>query len=363
MRQANLSALPGIEERPELEPTLFGYVLKASWRRQVLIVALSAASLPLLYLTLELPKQIVNRALDAGEAFPKLVFGHEFSQVEYLFLLSCAFLGLVIVNNAIKYWINITKNLTGERLLQRLRAILLRKALAARLSDRPQARPSEIIPTVTAEVQPIGYFIGEAFATPALQGGTLFVYFLFIFVQDWRLGLAAVALYPLQGYLISRLQKRVNRLGLERLKSTRRIAEEFAASAVSLEDDDPQGSATHLAALDERLHENFQIRYRLAQRKYVIKFLNNFLHQLTPFFFYAVGGYLVIAGTLSFGALVAVLAAYKDLLGPWKELLAFYQLTQDTRVKYLAMLEQFEMGFPADSANTAQTFAEPPSAE
>ena len=40
-------------------------------------------------------------------------------------------------------------------------------------------------------------------------------------------------------------------------------------------------------------------------------------------------GYLVIEGDLSFGALVAVLAAYKDLSGPWKELLDFYQLQAD----------------------------------
>ncbi|WP_026381842.1 ABC transporter transmembrane domain-containing protein [Afifella pfennigii] len=354
--------LPGLDERPELQPTLFSYVLTNSWRRQLVIVALSAASLPLLYLTLELPKQIVNRAID-GSDFPKTLFGHDFTQVEYLFLLSCAFLGLVIANNSVKYVINITKNLTGERLLQRLRAILLRKALAARLAERPKATPGEIIPTVTAEVQPIGYFIGEAFATPALQGGTLFVYFLFIFVQDWRLGLAAIALYPLQGYLIARLQKRVNLLSLERLKSTRRIADEYALSAAAIDDSDPGGRTRYLSSLDLLLQENFDIRYRLAQRKYVIKFLNNFLHQLTPFFFYAIGGYLVIAGTLSFGALVAVLAAYKDLLGPWKELLAFYQLSQDTRVKYAAMLEQFELGAADGKTEAPGTLTDPHPAE
>jgi len=41
--------------------------------------------------------------------------------------------------------------------------------------------------------------------------------------------------------------------------------------------------------------------------------LNNFIGQLTPFFFYLIGGYLVIQGDISFGSLVAVLSAYKDL--------------------------------------------------
>src|SRR3546814_7980036 len=73
------------------------------------------------------------------------------------------------------------------------------------------------------------------------------------------------------------------------------------------------------------------IRFEIYQRKFFIKFLNNFINQLTPFFFYAIGGYLVIRGNLSFGALIAVLAAYKDLAGPWKELLDYYQMKEEDR--------------------------------
>ena len=42
------------------------------------------------------------------------------------------------------------------------------------------------------------------------------------------------------------------------------------------------------------------------------------------------------------GALVAVLAAYKDIGPPWKELLKFYQITEDVRVKYAQIIEQFQ---------------------
>jgi putative ABC transport system ATP-binding protein len=63
---------------------------------------------------------------------------------------------------------------------------------------------------------------------------------------------------------------------------------------------------------------------------------------VTPFFFFAIGGYLVIGGSLSAGALVAVLAAYKDMSAPWKELLDYYQQFQDTKIKYDQVVEQFE---------------------
>ena len=58
---------------------------------------------------------------------------------------------------------------------------------------------------------------------------------------------------------------------------------------------------------------------------------------MVPFFFYLIGGYLVIRGQISFGALVAVLAAHKDFSAPLRELLMYYQIAEDVRVRYREM--------------------------
>ena len=79
------------------------------------------------------------------------------------------------------------------------------------------------------------------------------------------------------------------------------------------------------ARFSGELAKVFDIRLDIYKKKFLIKFLNNFLAQLGPFFFYAIGGYLVIQGDLTVGALVAVIGAQKDIASPWKELLAFYQ--------------------------------------
>ena len=50
----------------------------------------------------------------------------------------------------------------------------------------------------------------------------------------------------------------------------------------------------------------------------------------------------MIKGDLTFGALVAILAAYKDLSAPWKELLTYYQRLADSRIKYDQVIEQFD---------------------
>jgi ABC-type phosphate transport system ATPase subunit len=97
------------------------------------------------------------------------------------------------------------------------------------------------------------------------------------------------------------------------------------------------------ATISDRLGKIYDIRFDIYKRKFFIKFLNNFLSVLTPFFFYSIGGYLVLQGELSLGALVAVLAAYKDLASPWKELLKFYQISQDIKVKYAQIIEQFDL--------------------
>ena len=96
------------------------------------------------------------------------------------------------------------------------------------------------------------------------------------------------------------------------------------------------------AEIAARLGRIFKIRFELYQRKFLIKFLNNFLSQVTPFLFYTVGGYhLVIMGRLDIGALVAVIAAYKDLPSPVKELIDWDQQRLDVEVKYQQVMEQF----------------------
>lgn len=76
------------------------------------------------------------------------------------------------------------------------------------------------------------------------------------------------------------------------------------------------------------------IRLEIHRTKFFMKAMNNFLSALTPFFFYSIGGYLVINGDLTLGALVAVLAAYKDFSSPLKEVFRYYQSMEDVRIRY-----------------------------
>lgn len=328
-----------------MDSNIFKFVLRHSKREQIFILIVTLISFPFVYYSLDLPKQIVNGAIDdkAAKDFPKVFFGFHFDRIEYLMLLSGLFLALVFINGGFKLYINIYKGKLGERMLRRLRYELYSRILRFPLPHFRKTSQGEMIPMITSEVEPLGGFIGDAFVLPIWSAGTLIVYIYFIFIQDPILGAAAVSLYPLQGWLIPRLQKRVNQLGKERVRTMRKLADRIGESVSGVGDMHANdATAVHLADFSDRLGTIYDIRFEIYNRKFFIKFLNNFINQLTPFFFYAIGGYLVIRGDIQLGALVAVLAAYKDLASPWKDLLDYYQTQADIRIKYEQVVEQFQ---------------------
>ena len=100
---------------------------------------------------------------------------------------------------------------------------------------------------------------------------------------------------------------------------------------------------------------SISIRADLFRRKFAVKFLNNLLAQVTPFIFYAVGGYFALRGSLDIGQLVAVIAAYRDLPPPIKDLIDWDQQRQDVTIKYEQVAAQFSppLLLPAHDERTA----------
>ncbi|MCP4769505.1 MAG: ABC transporter ATP-binding protein [Gammaproteobacteria bacterium] len=325
-----------------MEPSLFKYILNHSKKDQILLVLISLSSLPLVYVTLELPKRIINLLEGTGTDYPDTIFGYELNDLRYLLLLSFAFLLVVACSGGLKYLLNVYRGSLGEHLLRRLRFELYRRILLFPMPHFKRVSSGELIPMITAETEPLGEFIGESFTLPVFQGGTLLTYLFFIFQQDVLLGFAAIALYPFQLIVIPRLQKHVNTLAKERVTVARNLAGRIGETISGIEEVHANDTSHYERAhISQRLGKIYLIRFAIYKRKFFIKFLNNFIAQLTPFFFYSVGGYFVLRGDLSIGSMVAVLVAYKDLSGPWKELLRYYQRLEDIRVKYSQVIQQF----------------------
>jgi putative ABC transport system ATP-binding protein len=343
-----------IEE--SLEPTVYRFILKHSLRQQIILLVLTLTSFPFLYYSLDLPKTIVNRAI-SGKHFPENFLGLELEQVPYLMTLCAIFLALVLINGAFKYYINTFKGRLGERMLRRFRYALYLRLLRFPTNYFQKTSSAQIIPMITTECEQLGGFIGDAFVLPLFQGGQLLTIIVFMFVQDPMLGAAAVALYPIQGYIIPKLQRITNQLAQRRVRTVRVVADQVQETAAGLAEIQAHDTVKlQLSHFTHIMGIIYDIRFEIYQRKFFTKFLNNLIGQLTPFFFFSIGGYLVIQKSLSFGALVAVLAAYKDLASPWKELLDFYQTKENSRITYDQIVEQFE---PANMVDANLLLAEP----
>ena len=324
-----------------MDPRFLSFVWRYSKRDQLIILALTIASFPLVYVSLEIPKIIINEAI-GGTDFPKDVLGLELGQIQYLLALSFAFLLLVVAINGLKWLMNVRIGITGERMLRRMRFMLFERVMLFRQERFRSTKPGEVIQSLLGEIEPLGGFIGEVVSTPAFQGGLLLVYAIFIFVQDWVLGLAALSLYPIQAFIIPKMQARIVRLNRERAANTRKLADAIGETVSIIPEVHTNNTARwHMAQVAARLYENTVIRIEIFRRKFTIKTINNFLNQLTPFFFFSIGGYLVIRGDLDLGSLVAVLAAYKEVAAPWREVLNYVQRWSDFNSRYVFVLENY----------------------
>jgi ABC-type multidrug transport system fused ATPase/permease subunit len=349
-------APPPEQDSSDLEPTIYRFILRHSLRQQIFLLVLTLASFPFLYYSLKLPKTIVNRAI-RDHHFPQEFLGIQFEQVPYLMLLCGIFLGLVLINGGFKYCINTLKGQLGERMLRRFRFQLYQRLLRFPASYFQKTSSAQIIPMITVECEPLGGFIGDAFVQPVFQGGQLLTILVFMLLQDPILGIAAIALYPLQGYVIPRLQARISQLIKRRVRTVRQVADRVQESAAGIVEIHANDTVKlQLTDFAHVLGVIYDIRFEIYRRKFFMKFLNNFLGQLTPFFFYSIGGYLVIRGDLSLGALLAVTVAYKDLASPWKELLDYYQIKENSRVTYEQIIEQFQ---PSGMVDTNLLLDEP----
>ncbi len=324
-----------------MENSIFKFIWKYSKRDQIVLLFVTLLTFPILYLSLELPKRIINDAIGGtGEGVE--ILGTSISQVQLLMLLCTGFLLAVLVNGLLKMRLNTMKGVLAERLLRRFRFQLLTRILRF---PRPYFRNTsqgELVSMVTSEAEPLGGIMGDMVSQPILQAGQMITILVFLFAQSVWFGLAAIALIPLQAWIIPLLQRQINVLNKSRIQEVRRLSADIGETAAGVSDIRTNGGLRYRMSLfSNRLGNLYDIRFEIYQKKFFMKFLNNFINQLTPFFFYSVGGYLAIRGHITVGALVAALAAFKDMSSPWKELLAYYNTTQDVALRWEAVTERF----------------------
>ncbi len=348
-----------------MERNLLKFIWKNSRLKQVWLLFVIVASMPFYFLSLELPKQIVNGpiqgrgfdAIDAKQPFLQLtlpygeaMFGREIllfgglqlDRIEMLFGLCLLFMAFVFLNGWFKLYTNTYKGKLGEEVLRQLRYTLLDRVLRYRVARFRNLKGAEVASVIKDEVEPLGEFVGDAYSLPLFLGGQAITGLLFLFLQNVYFGLLTIAIVAFQIWLIPRMRRKLILLGRQRQMQARKLAGQVAETVDMAPDIHVNDMSNYTRSRHFGLLQNIlDIRFELYQRKFTVKYVNNLLMQFLSFLFYLLGGYFVITGRLDIGQLVAVIAAYKDLPGPIKGLIDYDQIRLMNEARYEQTIDSF----------------------
>jgi len=310
--------------------TLYSWVLAKNLRWQILLVVLVLLTVAARVVPLEMQKRIINNAIGMG-------------QEDLLFFYSLLFIGSVLLASSLKFVINLLQAFIGQETLTRMRADLYAHILSLPLSFFRTIQPGHVVNALINELATISGFVGSAISVPLINVCTLLAMGGYLFYLNPLLAGLSFVLYPIQMFLIPKLQQRSNEANRYRVKISRIISgnigevisgvhEVHGHAGYGLENDKFAGQSQSL--MDSNV--------RMNAYRYGIKFANNLFENIGPFLLFLVGGTMTIRGQFDLGALVAFLSAYASLNEPWRELMDFYQLLEDSRVRYKNVLASFD---------------------
>jgi ABC-type multidrug transport system fused ATPase/permease subunit len=319
---------PG-EKVPVTSRTLYSWVLEKNGRWQLLLVVMVVVTVGLRVVSLEMQKRIINKAIGMGDA-------------QALLLYSFLFLGAVVLASSLKFGINFLQSFIGQETLQRMRVQLYAHILSLPISFFRTIQPGQVVNGLINELTTVSTFIGSAVSVPLINLCTLLAMGGYLFYLNPLLAVLSFVLYPLQVAIIPRLQKRNNIANRYRIKISREISGNIGEVLTGIHE--VHGHAAYRLEEDkfsDQSNEMLQANVRMNAYRYGIKFANNLFENMGPFILFLVGGTMTIRGHFDLGALVAFLSAYSSLSEPWRELMDFYQLHEDSRVRYQNVVSIF----------------------
>jgi putative ABC transport system ATP-binding protein len=316
-----------------VERNLHRYIINRSLRTQLVLIAISfVLGLGLNPVMLDLQKRIINQAIGQRN-------------FDALLWLCGGFLGAVVVNGALKY---VKQNLEGyisETMLRDLRGELYNRILRFPLLHLKNTSTGQLVAMILGEVEDLGGYFGLALSTPAFHGAMLLgTLGYMVYANPW-MALVSMVLFPIQIVFIRRLQRKVSAMSRDRVRLVRGLSDRIQESVGGLQEIYANDTAAYESGrFRHQLQRIFRIRLSIYNLKYLIKWINNFLEKFGQFLLLLVGGWLIInhPDTFNLGILVAFLQAYGQLNEPWRELINFFQLKENARVKYEQVIANFD---------------------
>lgn len=318
-----------------LPASLYRFVWRESGRRQVALALLTVVVFPLSLAPLELQRRIVNNAIKDPN-------------VELLITLCLIYLGAAIAHALVKFARNIAVGVISEQVTRNLRLRLIHWVgpLAPHgdrrpdESDRSSGHEGAAVSLTAGEAEKVGGFAGDALSQPLLQGGVMLSVLGYMIWVDWRMALAALAVYIPAALLAPLVQRRINGHVARKTELMRTLGDVMARGDAGAETDatsqDEGASARSRQANRPEILTLDVLKARLCIffYKFGFKALNNLMSEFGRLAVLFVGGWFVIQGETEVGVIVAFLSGLEKVSDPARELLNFYRQLSQARVQY-----------------------------
>jgi ABC-type multidrug transport system fused ATPase/permease subunit len=320
LRDIYRSALPSVEREPlpSLPRGLYAFVLRISAPQQLRLCLLTLLIFPLSMIPLELQRRMVNGAT-RGES--------EFASV---MILGAIYLGVVLLQGALKYIRNIYLGRVSEGVIRNLRTRLLR-ALPG--GDGDKSEVGSRVSMIAVETEQLGGFVGEAMAQPLLSAGVLLTVATYMLWTAPLIALVAFAFFVPAILIAPWLQTRINRHSKDVTEQLRELSNQVVRGDVQAAGGD---AADPLEGLTQRIYHS---RIRLFAFKFFAKFFNNLLTSIGQLAVLVAGAVLVMKGQTDIGVVVAFMSGFERISEPAHELMNFYRLESQMRIQYHLLQE------------------------
>ena len=213
----------------------------------------------------------------------------------------------------------------GERVLADLRERLFSHLQRLSLGFYERNRAGAVISRLTNDVEALDQLVTEGVTTLLQNSLTLVGSAIILFLLDWRLALAALAVFPLMSIATSIFRRRSARAYAS-------VRERLGSVTATLQEDVSGMRVVQAFTREERNEENFQgvnRSYRTANYETVV--LNAYYFPFVDFLSSAAtavvlgfGGYLVFDGSLTIGTLFAFIGYLTNFFDPVQQLSQLY---------------------------------------
>jgi ABC-type bacteriocin/lantibiotic exporter with double-glycine peptidase domain len=299
----------------------YAYVWRSSASRQIVLIILAVIAALMAMAPLELQRHIINT-----------LAGHE--KAERLALLCGAYLVAALSIGGLKYLLNIKSAGLGESMILSLGKDIFSSTSpleSGEAINETANKAGTFVAMIATEAEAVGKFVGDCISTPTVQAGTLLSALGYMLYTEPLLGLVVLLIAVPQAFAVPMIQRRINTLVRERVRSVRRAGDVVV--------DNMQGaggsSASSLASeIGNAFETIFGIRLRVFKLKFGLKFLVSGLQSVGVFALLFFGGLMVLNGKTEIGIVVAFISGLDRVIDPWRELIAFVRSTSSAKVQF-----------------------------